>query len=232
MPRKKVKDPYKELMRKADADPSFIPLAAEVMRQREADPSLSYSSHFFTARKIVNDRAMRPAGKAETKAETKVEAPSTSPEGGTRTIGSMAVTDPEDVPSIPKSFFKGRKCSEADAVAWVAENLGMEHDDWWVLAAECPSPAAWSLFQHAKSNAANRKTFFDIWTKLIPPTKELEKIRRLTTDGRALMACIAEWEFDEYRERKRMLRMAELREIDPVKHDPFTEQPEDVDATA
>ena len=51
--------------------------------------------------------------------------------------------------------FSGRTCTQQEAMAWVAENLGVATTE-----KDAPSKFAWSVYEWAKSHASNKRSFY------------------------------------------------------------------------
>jgi hypothetical protein len=90
-------------------------------------------------------------------------------------------------PFIDPGQFAGKpRISKLSEIEWVYENIDVN-----VEIEDCPSAGSWSMLQHVRKNAMNRKEFYkDFVAKLIPPKNKLDQDGRHEDDGRETLRVL------------------------------------------
>lgn len=88
---------------------------------------------------------------------------------------------------VKKNQFEGKKCSEVEAVRWVADNMELEDPD----PADCPSAAAWGMLSQCRNSAMFKSEFWrHTFTKLLPSKAQIDKEENTVPDESLAMGVI------------------------------------------
>lgn len=78
------------------------------------------------------------------------------------------------LPMVKSDTFDDKKCTEVEAVRWVADNMMVENPK----PEDCPSAAAWGMLGQCRSSMISQSDFWkQTYPKLLPSKTEMEKAR-------------------------------------------------------
>jgi hypothetical protein len=92
-----------------------------------------------------------------------------------------------DTEPVPSDTFKGKTCTRAQAVDWVADHLAVSD----VEAEDAPSAFAWALFTWARRSPMNENSFWEkLFVRLLPSRSEVDSQARFHDDGSEVLGAI------------------------------------------
>lgn len=92
---------------------------------------------------------------------------------------------PTAEPVAPKVVDYDKRCSEHQAIRWVAANFSRPLNE--IHIADAPSPTAYNLLIYARGGTANEKEFWsNIWSKTIPTKQQIDGDMKRQADNEKL----------------------------------------------